>query len=101
MRSRYSAYALGLSRYIIETTHPKNPSYKDDLKTWEEEIRRFSQDTQFVKLEIEGYGKDWVSFTARLAQNGRPLFLRETSRFAQMGNRWLYLSGMVSTQAKL
>ena len=28
MRSRYSAYALQKSEYIIHTTHPDNPNYE-------------------------------------------------------------------------
>jgi SEC-C motif domain protein len=52
MRSRYSAYALGLIDYIIQTTHPKTRA--SNLKKWADEIRRFSQESKFIKLEIEG-----------------------------------------------
>ncbi len=52
MRSRYSAYALGLSDYIINTTHPDNPDYNEDTKQWREEIDIFSRYTQFEKLEV-------------------------------------------------
>ncbi len=93
MRSRYSAYALGLAEYIIRTTHPKNLEYDNHLKRWKEEILRFSQETQFVKLEIEGFGEDWVAFVATLAQEGRPVVLKEKSRFAKLHDKWLYLSG--------
>ncbi len=95
MRSRYSAYALGLVDYIIQTTHPENTRKKPV-----DEIRRFSQETQFVKLEIEGYGEDWVAFTAHLVQGGHPVLLKEKSRFAKLNGKWLYLSGVALTEAK-
>jgi SEC-C motif domain protein len=91
MRSRYSAYALGLVDYIIQTTHPKNMRKKTA-----DEIRRFSKDTQFVKLEIEGFGEDWVAFAAHLMQEGHPVLLKEKSRFAKLDGKWLYLSGVLS-----
>jgi SEC-C motif-containing protein len=88
MRSRYSAYSLGLVDYIIQTTHPKNLRKKGA-----EEIRRFSEETQFVKLEIDGFGEDWVAFTAHLMQGGHPVLLKEKSQFAKLDDKWLYLSG--------
>jgi SEC-C motif-containing protein len=69
--------------YIIRTTHPENPRYEKNLKKWTEEIRHFSQDMQFVKLEIEGFGEDWVEFTAHMKQDGLPALLKEKSRFAK------------------
>jgi SEC-C motif-containing protein len=96
MRSRYSAYALGLAEYIIRTTHPTNPHYQRNLKKWEKEILRFSQNTQFMKLEIEGFGEDWVAFTATMMQGGRPSFLKEKSQFAKLNDKWLYLSGIIT-----
>ncbi len=98
MRSRYSAYARGLAEYIIETTHPKNPLYEKDVKKWAGEILRFSKETRFVGLDILGHGEDWVEFSAHLIQGGQNVLLREKSRFAKLGGKWLYLSGVVSTQ---
>jgi len=94
MRSRYSAYAKGLVEYIVRTTHPKNPQYQIHTKKWVEEIRRFIQETQFVKLEIEGFGDDWVAFIAFMVQNGRSVLLKEKSQFAKLDGKWLYLSGV-------
>jgi len=93
MRSRYSAYAFGKIDYIIQTTHPQNPRYETNKKKWREELLRFSRGTEFVKLEIEGFGDDWVAFTAHLKQQGNPIVLREKSHFAKLNGKWLYLSG--------
>lgn len=75
MRSRYSAYAKHLCRYIIATTHPQNPHYCLDLKKWEREILQFSKETQFLGLEIQDYNSKekeaTVTFVAHLMQSGQ------------------------------
>jgi SEC-C motif-containing protein len=95
MRSRYSAYAKGLVDYIQKTTHPKSPHYIPDRKKWSAAILEFTRLSTFVRLEILGYGEDWVEFAAHLIQGGKPLVLREKSRFEQVQGRWCYLSGDV------
>jgi SEC-C motif-containing protein len=97
MRSRYTAYAKGLADYIIQTTHPNNSGYKKNIRKWKEEILSFSQETRFIKLEIEGFGEDWVAFCAHMQQSGRPVLLREKSRFTKQDGKWLYLSGEFSS----
>jgi SEC-C motif-containing protein len=93
MKSRYCAYALGNSRYIIKTTHPDNPDYSDDIKTWNESILNFSRQTNFLSLEIieflEGEKEAFVTFTARLSSGD----LKEKSRFLKLRDRWLYIDG--------
>jgi len=83
MRSRYSAYALGNSRYIIETGKKAHPR----------EIKRFIRETKFVRLEIEGSEENWVQFTAHLEQRGKAVLLKEKSYFEQVDGKWIYLSG--------
>lgn len=94
MRSRYSAYALQLPSYIMETTHPLNAHYQRDQKKWALEILSFSQNTFFEKLEIlefiDGKGVAFVTFIAHLRQNGKKVLLKERSRFEKVGERWLY-----------
>ena len=46
MRSRYSAYALGLVNYIIETTHTENPHYRRDFSSWKKELKVFCKQTR-------------------------------------------------------
>jgi len=74
MRSRYSAYAAGESRYIIATTHPDNPDYREADKAWREEIDLFCQHTVFLGLEImafvEGETEATVTFKAKLSSGG-------------------------------
>jgi SEC-C motif-containing protein len=99
MRSRYSAYALNLPGYIIQTTHPENPHFSHNIKTWAKEISDFCLLTQFKKLEILEFQetKDvaFVTFVAHLMQKGQDATFTEKSRFAKVQNRWLYQSGEI------
>lgn len=97
MRSRYSAYAMGLADYIIDTTHPDNSQYLQDHKLWKKQIKEFCDHTTFLGLEIlEEVDNDKVSFVtfkAQLQQNGKDAGFTERSRFEKAGGRWLYHSG--------
>jgi SEC-C motif-containing protein len=94
MRSRYSAYAVGESRYIIATTHLDNPDYREPDKAWREEIDLFCRETEFLELEIlaatEGEAEATVTFKAKLSSGE----MIEKSRFLKEEGRWFYESGM-------
>lgn len=92
MRSRYSAYALRLPEYIIETTHPENPDYNPDHGAWKKKILDFSTRTQFIRLEVLSAEENFVTFNAYLVQENKPFILHEKSRFKKQNGRWLYLS---------
>lgn len=96
MRSRYSAYAKKLTDYIIHTTHPQSPYAGKELRKG---IEEFSQTTQFVRLEIRGFGEEWVYFAAHLIQNGRPFILTEKSQFEKKDGRWLYIKGETAVES--
>jgi len=92
MKSRYCAYAVGDSSYIIKTTHPDNPDYTTDLKSWKESILRFSRQTNFLSLEIINFIEEeetFVTFIARLSSGE----LKEKSRFLKLHGQWLYIDG--------
>lgn len=98
MRSRFSAYALRLADYIIETTHSENPGRIADLKLWRKEVLKFSEQTRFDGLIIESFepGEDiaCVCFTARLRQGSRDNSFTEKSLFEKVNGKWLYKSGV-------
>jgi SEC-C motif-containing protein len=97
MRSRYSAYALGLTAYIIETTHKDNISFCSDRQSWIADLDRFCLETRFDGLKIlqveEGAESPTVSFTAYLRQGQADASFSEKSTFIREGERWLYRSG--------
>lgn len=104
MRSRYSAYALGLAEYLIETTHPKSPHYVSDKKQWLYQIHAFSKQVSFEGLEIleteNGDEEAFVSFVAHLSKEGTDLTFTEKSRFLKEGQSWKYIDGKISKGRK-
>ena len=97
MLSRYSAFALGNSKYIIKTTHPNNPDYTTDTNEWNRSIKYFTDTTEFLKLEVlEAVSRGdeaFVKFKASLSSGD----MLERSRFLKEGNQWLYESGEIIT----
>lgn len=89
MRSRYSAYVLGLEAYLLATWHPDTRPERLDLQ---------ADRTVWLGLEIlrtvhggpgDEHGEVGFIATYRL---GREIHrLREDSRFVRLGGNWIYL----------
>jgi SEC-C motif-containing protein len=94
MRSRYAAYALGLSDYIMDTTHPDSPAYTVDRERWRSELDAFSRSTAFEGLQIvasdEGLAEAIVTFTAFLKQGKQDASFTEKSLFCRLNGGWIY-----------
>lgn len=97
MRSRYSAYALALADYVMRTTHPDHSDFQKKSWQWREEILHFSQETEFIDLEIIAFEPQklfaFVTFTASLKQKGRDTAFTEKSFFELKDGIWLYKNG--------
>ncbi len=97
MKSRYSAYAVGNSKYIMNTTHMLNPEYSEDKKTWEENIQNFMKDSNFNALEIlefiDGTPEAFVTFKANIDINEVDNTFTEKSKFIKENEKWFYVSG--------
>ena len=92
MRSRYSAYVLGLHDYLRATWHPdtRPASLEPDppgLKWLGLEVRRQA-------LQDADHGT--VEFVARSKLGGRAHRLHEISRFVREDGRWLYRDGDIA-----
>jgi SEC-C motif-containing protein len=92
MRSRYSAYSLGLSGYVFRTWHPRTrPDSVDPPPglTW----------TGLEVLAVVAGGPDdetgVVEFRAGFREDGREGTLHETSRFERRAGRWVYVDGVL------
>jgi len=100
MRSRYSAYALGLSEYIIRTTHPGSTHYQHDTEHWIKTISDFCSHTAFEGLEILDFQEKGffatVTFVAHLTQDNKDTSFTERSYFEKIKNTWFYRSGQLS-----
>jgi len=95
MKSRYSAYAMGNAKYIIDTTHSNSSEFMQDKRGWKNSILEFCKNTQFKSLEILEYipPKDniaYVTFKASFENNS----MIEKSRFLFENDRWLYENGV-------
>lgn len=91
MRSRFSAFALGLDAHLLSTWHPSTRPATlelDDGTVW----RRL----QIVDT-VEGGADDQagiVEFRASFRDaDGTAGILHERSRFARLDGRWTYLDG--------
>ncbi|NGX61905.1 MAG: hypothetical protein K940chlam9_01396 [Chlamydiae bacterium] len=99
MRSRYSAYALGNSDYILATTHPEHPDASHPHEMRKEQIQAFSTHTQFTGLDILSTEEEppyaYVTFRVHLKQEGRDVSFTERSQFGRHHERWLYRQGEI------
>lgn len=102
MRSRYSAYALSLADYIMDTTHPSSSTFKKDKAKWKEDILKFSKSTNFQDLTIleftDGPRVAFVKFVAHLNQSNCTASFTEHSRFLKVDGKWLYESGSLTAK---
>lgn len=92
MRSRYSAYVLGLESYLLATWHPATRPAALELDT--------TPRPQWLGLAVKSHtpldeSHAAVEFVARYKLNGRAFRLHETSRFERVDGRWLYVDGEI------
>ncbi|CRX37557.1 peptide deformylase [Estrella lausannensis] len=101
MRSRFSAYALGLADYIITTTHPASLLYQDDRAEWIESILKFSRESTFHNLEILEFTPrapfSSVTFAAHLSKKRKNTSFTEKSYFELLNGRWFYRNGLIAS----
>lgn len=102
MRSRYSAYAKQRAHYIINTTHPNNEEYSNDLPSWFCAINNFMQSTTFEDLKVldfnEKNNEAFVIFQAVLSLDGQDCSFTERSHFIKENDFWYYESGEIFEQ---
>jgi peptide deformylase len=99
MRSRYSAYAHHLPKYLMDTTHLANFEYNENREEWEKSILEFCTTSTFNKLEILDFQEQEnyaiVAFVAHIMQNEQDQTFTEKSLFEKRNGRWYYLSGQL------
>ena len=88
MRSRYSAYVLGLTDYLLATWHPSTAPGELELPP-----------LKWLGLEVRHAEQSGdagvVEFVARCRDAGRAQRLHETSRFVREAGRWYYIDGQM------
>ncbi|OGI08666.1 MAG: hypothetical protein A2Y40_05165 [Candidatus Margulisbacteria bacterium GWF2_35_9] len=97
MRSRYSAYVLQLTDYLVLSTHPDKQN-----RGLKESILQSMKDTQWINLkilksslglEIDKIGK--VEFQADYINSNNHETLHEISRFKRHKSNWVYYDGII------
>jgi SEC-C motif-containing protein len=93
MRSRYSAYALRLSLYLLATWHPSTRPPPDEVELGD-------GPTTWLGLNIlradENGDEAVVEFVARYRIGGASAVrLHETSRFVRERGVWYYVDGVI------
>lgn len=101
MRSRYSAYALGLVDYLIGTTLPAQQAGLDS-----DGIREWSLGSTWLGLDVEAselIGAQpehaFVTFSARWHDGSGEHSHRERSAFVQHDGRWYFIDPTVPLKA--
>lgn len=92
MRSRYSAFVLGLEDYLLATWHPTTRPASVELEA--------TPRPQWLGLRIKSHcpldeTHATVEFIARYKLNGRAFRLHEVSRFERVDGRWFYVDGEI------
>jgi SEC-C motif-containing protein len=90
MRSRYSAYVLGLEPYLLATWHASTRPTALDLDK-ETSPRWLGLDIK--RHQATGPDSAVVEFVARYKTGGRAHRLHEVSRFVREDGRWYYVDG--------
>lgn len=104
MRSRYAAYAVGDVDYVMATTDPEGPVFRQDRAAWADDLRLFARLTTFERLGIrevspitDEHGE--VRFFAQLRRGGDDVSFEERSLFRHSGGRWYYVAPLGASAA--
>ena len=92
MRSRYSAYVLGLIDYLLATWHPATAPGELELPP----LKWLGLEVLLAQSTAQA---GVVEFVARCRDNGRAQRMHETSRFVREQGRWYYVDGIIEAQA--
>jgi SEC-C motif domain protein len=88
MRSRFSAFALGLRQYLLASWHPS--TRPDELE--------LDADVTWRRLQIVDTDEGVVEFRASFRGAEGAGVLHERSRFVRENGHWFYLDGDVFSQ---
>jgi len=89
MRSRYSAYVMGLRDYLLATWHAS--TRPAELEPDPPGLKWLGLDVKRATVQDAEHAS--VEFVARSKLGGRAHRLHEVSRFVKEGGRWFYVDG--------
>jgi len=93
MRSRYSAFALGLGAYLVETLAATHPDRGRPAAELARELGQAHLTQRYMGLTIFPARADEVLFHARIFVQGRDQSFVELSSFVREAGGWRYAAG--------
>jgi len=91
MRSRYSAYVVGLIDYLLETWHPSTAPGELELPP----IKWLGLEVRHAQQAVDA---GVVEFVARCKVSGRAQRMHEISNFMRQDGRWYYIDGRILSE---
>jgi len=99
MRSRYSAFAMGLGDYLVKTLTAGHPDLATDRETLVRALSRFRSHQRFMGLTVLEASEDGdigqVLFFARIFERGTNRSFAELSDFLREEGAWRYAAGVL------
>lgn len=96
MRSRYTAYVLGLEEYLLASWHRSTRPAALNLSR-EKPAPRW-HGLKVLRYQVQDENNAFVEFVAKYKVGGGAMQrLRELSRFRREGGHWYYVAGEWST----
>lgn len=103
MRSRFSAFALGLGDYLVDTLAANHEDRGLPRHELVRKLSRARERQRFLKLTVitapppppVGDGDGEVLFHARIFEAGVDVSFAERSRFVREGATWRYADGIL------
>ena len=95
MRSRYTAYVVANTSYLLRTWHPSTQPAQLRL---DDDIRWLGLKLKNTSAGKPGDREGTVEFVARFKVGSRAQRIHENSRFVFDNNCWLYLDGEIKHQ---
>jgi SEC-C motif-containing protein len=97
MRSRYSAFALGLGEYLVRTLAHDHPDRAMDEAALARDLSRTKERRRFLGLTVhqtlEASDTGQVLFFARIFERGADMSFAERSTFRREHGEWRYEGG--------
>lgn len=96
MRSRFSAFAVGRAKYLVNSTAELGPMWQPDTDAWERQLRAQCEGARFTALRVLAAppppigGPGFVRFEADVVEDGAQHTIAELSRFTLQRGAWVY-----------
>ncbi|KAJ8603500.1 hypothetical protein CTAYLR_005108, partial [Chrysophaeum taylorii] len=104
LRARYSALAKKLPGFVVKTTHPTNPQWRDDAEAWAARIAKGLDRTRFTALRVVqeldlddktteiAFECDMQPLSQR-GQGAKAIVVTERATFVREDGVWYYQGG--------